>query len=389
MAAERTRAYPAAVSSSGENGGRQMPRVVVAHDFMETYGGAERITAEIAEAFPGAPVVAIMGRRSVARMMGVEDRFVSLLRPRPWLLRNYRLLTPLFPLIVDRLRLPPADVVVSSSYAFAHRLSPPNGAVRVCYAYSPMRFAWAMEDDYRATWAHNPLADAGFRVLAAAMRRSDRRSAQGVDVYATQVAHVAEQIERFYGRSSQLIGAPVDCEAFHPSPEPPADYYLFSGRLIEPYKKVTLLVEAFNRLGHRLIVAGDGPERQRLEAIAGPNIEFAGHLETPELVRLMQRCLAGIFPSEDDFGLVPVEVMACGRPVIAYGGGGALYTVEPGKTGEFFPEQTADALVAAVEAFRPDAYDSAAIRAHALRWDRFEFRREIARVVDEALGAAG
>ncbi len=362
--------------------------MVVAHDFMETYGGAERITAEIAEAFPEAPVVAIMGRRAVARAMNVEDRFVSLLRPRPVLLRHYRLLAPVFPFIVDRLRLPPADLVVSSSYAFAHRLRPPNRAVRVCYAYSPLRFAWAMEEDYRAQWARNRLAGAGFRALAAAMRRSDRRSAQGVDVYVTQVPHVADQIRRFYGRSAELIGAPVDCEAFHPSEEPPGDYYLFCGRLIEPYKKVALLVEAFTRLGHRLLVAGDGPERARLEALAGPNIEFLGHVETPDLVRLMQRCLAGIFPSEDDFGLVPVEVMACGRPVIAYAGGGALYTVEPGVCGEFFPEQTADSLAEAVEAFRPHTYDPGAIRAHALRWDRFAFRRQIVRVARQAVERA-
>ena len=363
--------------------------MVVAHDFMETYGGAERITAEIAAAFPAAPVVAISGRRSVARAMGVEDRFVSLLPPRPRFLRHYRLLAPLFPLIVDRLRLPPADVVVSSSYAFAHRLRPANPAVRVCYAYSPMRFAWAMEDDYRSQWAHNRLTDAGFRVLAAAMRYSDRRSAQAVDVYVTQVPHVADQINRFYGRSAELIGAPVDCDAFHPSEQQPGDYYLFCGRLIEPYKKVTLLVEAFTRLGRRLLVAGDGPERARLETIAGPTIEFVGHVETPELVTLMQRCLAAIFPSEDDFGLVPVEVMACGRPVIAYGGGGALYTVEPGVSGEFFPEQTVESLVDAVQRFRPDAYDPAAVRAHALRWDRQEFRRKIVKVVDEALKSAG
>lgn len=387
MAVDTTRAYSGAVPPTASPSIAQPePRVVVAHDFMETYGGAERITAEIAEAFPGAPVVAIIGRRSVARAMNVADRFVSLLAPRPGLLRHYRLLTPVFPVIVDRLRLPPADVVVSSSYAFAHRLRPANRAVRVCYAYSPLRFAWAMEDDYRAQWAHNRLADAGFRVLAAAMRRSDRRSAQDVDVYVTQVPHVADQIDRFYGRSARLIGAPVDCDAFHPSGRQPGDYYLFCGRLIEPYKKVTLLVEAFTRLGHRLVVAGDGPERARLEAIAGPNIEFLGHVETPELVALMQRCLAGIFPSEDDFGLVPVEVMACGRPVIAYGGGGALYTVERGISGEFFPEQTADSLVEAVQAFRPDAYDPEAVRAHALRWDRFEFRRRIVRVAREAFG---
>lgn len=362
-------------------------RVVVAHDFMETYGGAERITAEIAKGFPEAQVVAIMGQEWVAERMGVADRFTSLLRPTPSLLRHYRLLTPVLPLIVDRLRVPDADVIVSSSYAFAHRLRSRNRAPRVCYTYSPLRFAWAMNDAYRDQWARGRLGRLAFDALAKAMRRSDRRSAQGVTRYLAPDAFVANQLERFYGRDSTVVGAPVDCSTFKPGGVGVGDFWLFCGRLIEPYKKITITIEAFNRLGTPLVVAGDGPERARLEAIAGPNIEFTGMLSDDALIPLMQRCQATIFPSQDDFGLIPLEVNACGRPVLAYAGGGALETVAPGLSGQFFNVQSTDAIVVAVERFDPAHYNPAAIREHALAWDAPRFRERLVAAASEVMTA--
>lgn len=361
--------------------------MVIAHDFMETYGGAERITAEIARAFPDAPVVAITGRQSVADRMGVGDRFSSLIPPRPFLLKHYRLLAPAFPALVDRLRVPDCDVIVSSSYAFAHRLRSADGARRICYSYGPLRFAWAMSEDYRDTWSRGPVTGAGFKLLAAGMRRSDYRSAQQVDQYLASSKWVAEQLERSYGRSSKTVWAPVDCQKFRPGTVPAEDFWLFCGRLVEPYKKVRILVEAFTRLGLPLVVAGDGPERAALEAMAGPNIEFAGMLEDDRLISMMQRCRAAIFPSRDDFGLIPVEIAACGRPVLAYAGGGALETVVPGLNGDHFPEQTASSLEAAVRAFDPTAYDPVAIREHALRWDTPKFLDHVVAAVREQLAA--
>jgi glycosyltransferase involved in cell wall biosynthesis len=217
------------------------------------------------------------------------------------------------------------------------------------------------------------------------MRRSDRRSAQEVARYLAPGPFVAEQIKAFYGRDAEVVGAPVDCSLFRPSAAAPGDFWLFCGRLIEPYKKVTILVEAFNRVGERLVIAGDGPERERLQQLAGPNVEFRGMLADDELVPLMQTCKAAIFPSQDDFGLIPVEVNACGRPVLAFAGGGALGTVAAGVSGELFPSQTADAIVSAVRQFRPGSYDTDAIRSHALQWDAPRFRERItAAVLDEA-----
>jgi len=365
--------------------GRTDPRVVIAHDFLETYGGAERVTQELAIEFPDAPVVAILGRPAVAMRMGIEGRWRPLLPPRPALLRGYRLLTPAFPALVRAARLPEADVLVSSSYAFAHQFRVP-GAPHVCYCHSPLRFAWSMTDDYAQRWAAGSVAGAAFRTLAALMRHSDRRAARRVSVYCTQSPFTADQIERFYGRRAEVIGAPVDCDLFHPAADGDHDgYVLLCGRLIEPYKQMGIALDALRRLGRRVVVAGDGPAMAELRSRAGPEASFLGHLGDEDLVRVMQRAAFLLFPSRDDFGLIPVEAMACGRPVLAYAGGGAQYTVVPGVTGELFPEQTAACLASALEAFSPDRYATGEIRRHAEQWDRSVFRRRLRGVVLDAL----
>ena len=357
-------------------------QVVIAHDFMETYGGAERVTQELAALFPDAPVYAILGRPEVAERMGVGDRFHSLLEPREPLLRHYRMLAPVFPRILDRQRLPAADILLTSSYAFAHRLRTLNHAPQVCYLHSPLRFAWSMTDTYQRTWAPGRGRAAAFRWLAARMRERDLEASRGVGVYLTQSEFVADQVRRFYGREPVIVGAPVDCKRFTPSSEPPGDHFLVCARLVEPYKRISMVIDAFARLPHRrLVIAGDGPARDRLEARAGANVEFRGHVQDDELVGLMQHCRATIFPSQDDFGLVPVEVMACGRPVLALGRGGALHTVRAGVTGEHFADCTPAALAELIDAFEPERYEPSAIREHALRWERATFARNVHEVV--------
>ena len=362
-------------------------RVVIAHDFMETYGGAERVTQELAALYPDAPVYAILGNREVAERMGVADRFHSLLPPREPLLRHYRALAPVFPRYLDGRRLPAADILLTSSYAFAHRLRTIDQAPQVCYLHSPLRFAWSMTDSYQRTWAPGRLRGSAFEQLARRMRASDLEASRRVGVYLTQSEFVADQVRRFYGREAAIVGAPVDCRRFTPSAEPAEDYFLICARLVEPYKRISLVVDAFARLPHRrLVIAGDGPELGRLRARAGTNVEFRGHVQDAELVDLMQHCRATIFPSQDDFGLVPVEVMACGRPVLAFGGGGALHTVRAGVTGEHFADLRPAALARLIDGFQPDRYDPAAIREHALRWEREAFGRgvdEIVRAVHE------
>ena len=360
-------------------------RAVVVHDFAETYGGAERVTREIALAFPDAPVYALLGRGSVVREMGLAGRFTSLLPPRPALLRHYRLMTPVLPWLADRARVPDADVVISSSYGFAHRVRSHNDAPRVCYCHSPLRFAWSMTERYRDHWARGTLSGRGFELMAAALRRSDLHSSRGIAAYLTQSSYVAERIERFYGVGAQVIGAPIDTDLFHPSGRPPSDYFLLCGRLVEPYFRAPVALDAFRRLPHlRLVVVGDGPAAAELRKLAPPNVEFKGRVSDAELVELMQGCQAALSPTHHDFGLIPLEVMACGRPVLAYAAGGALATVAPGMTGELFDEPSGSALAELLENFDPDRYDPGEIRRHAEGWDRDSFRERLVTAVESA-----
>ncbi len=218
-----------------------------------------------------------------------------------------------------------------------------------------MRFAWSMTEEYGRELPGGAASTRLLHAFAAPMRAVDRRRAAEVTRYVATSDWVAEQIRRYYGRASTIIRPPVDTSRFQPSGDGHDGYFLFCGRLVEPYKRPTAVVEAFRRLGLPLVMAGDGPARRELERTAPANVTFTGELGDDELIPLMQRCAALVFPSRDDFGLLPIEVMACGRPVLAFAGGGALETVVAGETGEFFTEQTPEAIAAAVECVRPRA----------------------------------
>lgn len=358
-------------------GARERPQVTVAHDFIWGYAGSERTLEAIAEIYPEAPVWAILASRDVARRMGVEARFHTVLPDSTRLLKHYRALTPLYPLIVRGRRLPAADVLLTSSYAFATGFRTRNDAPQLCYCHTPLRFAWSMTDEYGRELPGGRLSTRLLPAFAAAMRSIDRRRAAGVTRFVANSSWVAEQIRKFYGRPSTVIRPPVDTALFEPAGAGHDGYYLFCGRLVEPYKQPTIAVEAFRRLGLRLVVAGDGPALADLRRRAPANVEFTGELDDDELIPLMQRCAALIFPSRDDFGLLPIEVMACGRPVLAYAAGGALETIRPGETGELFNAQTAAAIVDAVSSLDPGAYDPEVIRAHAESFGMAPFRKAI------------
>ncbi len=362
------------------------PRVVITHDFAEVYGGAERVTEVLAEEFPDAQVWTIAGRQPIAERMGIADRWHSLLPENEALLKRFRLLTPAYPALIAARRLPEADVVLSSSYAFAHYMRTKNDAPQVCYCHSPLRFAWSMQDAYQSIWSSNSAGDVGFRAVAAGMRWTDKRAARRVSRYLTQSPYTANQIERFYGIKPDVIGAPIDCNLFKPSSSPREDFFLIVSRLIEPYKRVGVAVEAFRKLGLPLVVAGGGPAFEELRRNAPPNVTFLGQQDDASVVDLMQRCRALLFPSQDDFGLVPVEAMSCGTPIIAYRGGGATHTVVEGFTGTFFDEQTPGAIEAAVRDFDPESLDTSAIRMHAQQWDVTAFRARVRAAVEEVAG---
>lgn len=353
-------------------------RVLITHDFYETFGGAERVTAEIAAAFPDADVWAIAGREPVAQRMGIAGRVSSLLPERSSLLRHYRKLAPAYPAVVRAARLPEADVVIASSYAYAHGFETRNRAPKLCYCHGPFRHLWSQQSAYAERIPGGAAGRLAFGAYAAVGRRVDRRAAAGVSRFLTQSQFTAELIMRAYGRRAEIVRPPIDCERFVPSDRPSPGYFLFVGRLVEAYKRPSLVLDAFAQMPeHRLLIAGDGPAMSALRSRAGANVEFLGEIGDRELVTAMQDCAAVIFPSVDDFGLVPLEANACGRPVLTVRAGGPVHTLRPGITGEFLAEQSAEAIVHAVREFDPARYDARQIREHALRWDKRAFRRRI------------
>jgi glycosyltransferase involved in cell wall biosynthesis len=352
--------------------------VVITHDFYETFGGAERVTAEIAATFPDAPVYAILGRRSVARRMGIEDRVHPLLPEYERLMRHYRFLAPGYPPLVRAAKLPEADLIVSSTYAYAHAFRTPNAAPMLCYCHGPFRHLWSQQEQYASQLPGGAAGRLAFRAYCAGARVFDRIAAASITQFVTQSPFTVELIRRIYGRTSEILAPPVDCDLFRPSGMPPRGYFLFVGRLVEAYKRPSVVVDAFAQMPDKLLlIAGDGPARAELEARATDNVRFLGALRDRELVTAMQSCEAALFPSVDDFGLVPLEVNACGRPVLAYRGGGALHTVHPGVSGDYIELQSADAVVAAVRTFNRDWYDPREIREHALRWSASSFRERL------------
>ena len=253
---------------------------------------------------------------------------------------------PLYPLAVRSMDLSAYDLVLSSSSAWVHGVRVRPDAVHICYCHTPFRYAWSH-------FPEGPGHDA--RVVAIKpflrwVRRRDIKKARRVDQYIANSGVTQRRISEYFGRDSTVIHPPVDTTQFFLS-EDVGDYFLVVAPLV-PYKRVELAVEAMNRLGLPLVVVGTGPQQRKLRALAGPTVQFLGYMPDAELRSLYSRCRALVFPQEEDFGLVPIEAMASGRPVVAYGAGGALEWMVDGITGIMFPEQTVDSLIAAITRFK-------------------------------------
>ncbi len=352
------------------------PRVAIVHDYLNQWGGAERVLEELHAIWPAAPIFASIYDRermpAAYRAWPIRTTFMQRL---PGILRNHQPYLPVYPIAFSRLDLRGYDLIVSSSSAFAKNIYPPPGATHICYCHSPMRFAWNAADYARRERLGGPTR----RILApvlGALRRWDARGTARVDHLIANSAVVAGRIKRFYGREAAVIHPPVRTDIPAASGEPD-DFYLIVTRLV-PYKRLDIVIEAFNRLGRPLRIAGTGRDRAALEALAGPTVTFLGGISDAEKDRLYGACRATIFPAEDDFGIAQVEAQAAGRPVIAFRAGGATETVVDGVTGVFFDAQTPEAIIAAVARREATTFDPATIRAHARTFDAAVFRGRIA-----------
>jgi len=352
--------------------------IAIAHDWLVSMRGGERVLEVLCELFPRARLYTLVHRRGMlSSAIEGHDITTSFLQYFPFGRTHYQYYLPLFPAAIGSLTLDKADLVISSSSAVAKAVRVPHGALHVCYCHTPMRYLWDQYDDYFGR-ASGPVR-LGMRLIRDPLRRWDARTAAGVNHFIANSRFVQERIGRIYGRTSAIIHPPVDTERFALS-SVDEGYFLIVSALV-PYKRIDLAVAACSALGERLVIIGAGSEERKLRAMAGPTVEFLGRAGDEVVRARYERCRALIFPGVEDFGIVPLEAMACGKPVIAFGRGGACETVVDGVTGLLFQEQTADALQAALERFRGATFDGTAIRAHACRFDKRLFKVSLEREI--------
>ncbi len=348
-------------------------KTALIHDWLNQIGGAENVLEELVRMLPAAPVFTSMYAPEKMppqyRQWDIRTTFMQRL---PGVTAHHQAYMPIYPLAFSRVDLRGYDLILSNKSGFCHGVPIPPGATHICYCLAPTRFLWQYEA-YRQREALNPAVDLALRPAVTLLKRWDYAAAQRVHHFIAISTEIRERIRRYYNRESEIIYPPVDISRFRPSGQPPGDYFLAGGRLI-PYKRTDLAVRACSELGLRLLVYGDGRDRPALERLAGPTVTFLGRVPWAELATLYAGAKAFIFPGLEDFGIAPLEAQAAGRPAIAFQGGGALDTVLPGRTGEFFAEQTVESLTAIMSGFDPAAYDPAICRANAeqFRTERFE-----------------
>jgi glycosyltransferase involved in cell wall biosynthesis len=350
-------------------------QVALVHDYLNQYGGAERVLEVLHELFPEAPVyTSIYDPQAMPKDWKRWDIRTSFMQRLPWWRRLFRLYLPCYPLAFELFDLRAYDLILSSSSSFAKGVIPPDGAVHLCYCHNTPRFFWNTAI-YLEHERVGRLARLLLMPIIHQLRIWDVTASTRVDAFIANSSTVAGRIARFYRREATIIYPPVPVASFTVGQEP-GSYFLTGGRLI-PYKRFDLAVAACSKLELHLIIYGDGRDRARLESLAGPSVEFRGWVSEKELRQLHQGCRAYIFPGEEDFGITPLEAMACGRPVIAYAAGGALETVVEGKTGIFFPKQEVASLIEALRVFQDANYHPATIRRHAESFDTERFKEQI------------
>ncbi|MFQ6057656.1 MAG: glycosyltransferase [Anaerolineae bacterium] len=359
-------------------------KVAIVHDWLNQAGGAEAVLSVLKEMYPQAPIyTSIYWPAAMPLEYRAWDIRTSFMDKLPFVKRHHQAFLPLYPLAFEQFDLSEYDLVISNKSGFCHGVITPPETTHICYCLTPTRFLWNTLE-YVEQERVGRLARAVLPLFLNYLRLWDRLAADRVDHFVAISRTVQARIRKIYRRESTIIHPPVDVRQFAPS-DTHDDYFLIVSRLI-PYKRLDIAVRAFNQLGLPLVVVGDGRDRARLEAMAGPNVRFLGRLPDGEVRERLARCRALIFPGLEDFGLTPIEAQAAGRPVIAYAGGGALETVVEGVTGTFFHEQSPEALAKAVARFDDCRYDPQAIRQHAAQFDVAVFKERLGKFIAEKVG---
>jgi glycosyltransferase involved in cell wall biosynthesis len=354
-------------------------KIALVHDWLNQLGGAENVLETLVRLYPGAPVYTSMYAADrmpdAYRAWDIRTTWMDRL---PGIHAHHQPYLPLYPLAFARLNLADYEVILTNKSGFCHGVQT-DGALHVCYCLAPTRYLWQFEDYIRRERIAAPVAMM-LRPLVGGLRRWDYHAAQRVDHFIAISSEIQGRIEQYYDRRSVIIYPPVETTRYRPA-DRHDDYYLVVSRLI-PYKRVDLAVKACTRLDLPLLVAGSGRDRDLLESMAGPTVEFLGRVPDEDLPDLLARCKAFLFPGLEDFGIAPVEAQAAGRPVVAFRGGGALDTVIDGETGLFFDRQTVDSLCEALGRFEQYTFSPERCRANAGRFDTAVFKRELAAFVE-------
>lgn len=362
-------------------------RVALVTDWLTSEAGAEQVTLSLSRLFPEAPIYTSV--RVPERTPSFEGKDIRTSFLQRWPLHRRQQLFPAYrPLAFESFDFEGFDLVISSASAESKGIIVKPGTVHLCYCHTPTRYYWSDYHAYRERLEFgllNPLVRSLMPYLTNYLRLWDLAAARRVDHFVANSSEVQARIKKYYGRESEVIHPPVALGNFKPAKKR-GDYLLSVGRLV-PYKRVDLIVEAANRLQLPLKISGEGPERSRLEKLAGPTVELLGRVPAPELPALYAGARAFVFAAEEDFGIVPVEAMASGVPVVAYGRGGIQDSVVPGETGVFFMEQTADSLVAALKAFRPEDFGPKKLRSHSEQFSEARFHREISALALQLLSS--
>ncbi|MBV6403640.1 MAG: glycosyltransferase [Flavobacteriales bacterium] len=363
-------------------------RIALVHDWLAVQGGAERVTRALVDLFdPDVfALVDFLSPQARQEVLGGRRAHTTFIQHLPFARRHFRHYLPLFPAAIERLDLRGYDLVLSASYAVAKGVRTRPGQPHLCYVHTPMRYAWVMEEAYLRDHGMQGLRGLVLRRVLRRLRRWDLASTARVTCLLANSHNTAQRIRACYGREADVVHPPVDLDAFTPGPAP-REHYLAVSRLV-PYKRVDRIIEAFRTMPERrLIVCGDGPERDRLRQRLPANVRLAGEVPHAELVHLLRGARALIAAAEEDFGLTPLEANACGTPVLALAAGGYLETVVEGRTGLFFPTADAAAIRAAVEHFERSGVtaDVEALRRHAGRFGCEVFRTAMRAAVDRCL----
>jgi glycosyltransferase involved in cell wall biosynthesis len=360
-------------------------KVAIIQEWLVSVGGSDKVVKAISEIFPEADIYTLVANKVTCDELGFDYSKIqtSFIQKLPFGKTKHRMYLPLMPLAVEQFDMSKYDVIISSSHAVAKGVLTKSDQLHICYCHSPVRYAWDLYHDY--------LKDAGLqkglkgliaKVILHRLRQWDVLSSFRVNYFISNSNYIAKRIKKVYGRDSVTIYPNIDVNRFELSIEK-EEYYLACSRLVA-YKKIDLIVSAFNQMPDKtLYVIGEGPDFGKISKIARHNIKMLGYQPFEDLKKKLQKAKALVFAADEDFGMLPVEAQACGTPVIAFGKGGSLETVKENETGLFFHEQSADAIIDAVNRFEKQSFDYRTIRKHAEQFSEERFKREIKEFVEQ------